>query len=87
MDDKRVAVTLTNGRSHVLDLPEDVTAQDAAAVIRGQRAGSEVGWDEGSGEWLPFGNGYGWAHRSAVAEIMIVDYVSDEAMLGDQLYG
>jgi hypothetical protein len=87
LEEKRVAITLTNGRSHVLDVPDGVPVEDAAAVIRGERNGSEVGWEQGDGDWLPFGNGFGWAHRSAVAEIAIVDYAPEEPPFGDQIYG
>ena len=78
-DDKRVAVTLGNGRSHVLDLPESVSADDAAAVIRGDRAASEVGWQGGDAQWLVFGNGQGWVHRAWIAEVTLVDYFHEEA--------
>jgi hypothetical protein len=78
MSDKRIAVTLTNGRSHVLDLPDEISAADAAAVIRGERPGSEIGWEQGDGDWLPFGTGFGWVSKSAVAEISLVEYTADE---------
>jgi hypothetical protein len=63
----------------VLDLPESVSADDAAAVIRGDRLGSEVGWQGGDAAWLVFGNGKGWIHRASIAEIMLVDFFQEEA--------
>ncbi len=77
MNEKRIAVTLTNGRSHVLDLPKEVVAVDAVAVIRGERPGSEIGWELGDGEWLPFGSGTGWVSKRTVAEIALVDFSGD----------
>jgi hypothetical protein len=78
MDEQRIAVTLTNGRSHVLDLPAEISAADAVAVIRGERPGSEIGWEAGEGEWLPYGSGFGWVRKSTVAEITLVEYTADE---------
>jgi hypothetical protein len=85
--DRKLAVVLTNGRSHVIDVPEGVAVEDAAAVMRGAREGGDVGWEEGAGDWLPYGNGFGWIHRRAVAEITIVDYAPEEPPFGDQIYG
>jgi hypothetical protein len=78
-DDKRVAVTLVNGRSHVVDLPENVAPGDAAAAIRGDRSAGELGWPEGDGAWLAFGNGQGWVRRESIAEVMLVEYFPDES--------
>jgi hypothetical protein len=85
-EDKRVAVTLTNARSHVLDLPAEVAAVDAAAVIRGERPGREINWEAGDGEWLPFGNGVGWVRKRTIAEIALVDYSGDEEIYIDEPY-
>jgi hypothetical protein len=86
MDELRVAVTLTNGRSHVLDLPDEVTAEDAAAVLRGERPGSEIGWELGDGDWLPFGTGTGWVCKRTVAEITLVDFSGDKDLYIDEPY-
>ena len=86
MDGKRIAVTLTNGRSQVLDLPDGVVTADAVAVIRGERRGSEIGWDQGDSEWLPFGSGFGWVSKNAVAEISIVEYTAEEEIHIDHPY-
>ena len=86
MESKRVAVTLVNGRSHLVDVPETVASEDAAAVIRGERAGAEVGWTEGEDAWLSFGAGQGWVHRTSIAEIMLVEYLPDELPYGHQIY-
>ena len=77
-DEKRVAVTLVNGRSHVVDLPDTVTPSDAAAVIRGDRSASDLGWPEGDSAWLAFGNGQGWVRKDSIAEVMLVEYFPDE---------
>jgi hypothetical protein len=87
MNDKRIAVTLVNGRSHVLDLPDEVAAADAVAVIRGERSGSEIGWDQGDGDWLSFGAGFGWARKSTVAEIALVEFTTDQEAYVDRTYG
>ena len=73
MESKRVAVTLTNGRSHLVDAPASVAPEDVAAVIRGEAAATDVGWPEGEAGWLSFGNGQGWVRQEQVAEIMLVD--------------
>ena len=62
----------------MLDLPETVAAEDAATVIRSERAGSEIGWELGDGEWLSFGARSGWVSKSAIAEIALVDYPTSE---------
>jgi hypothetical protein len=85
-DDKRIAVTLTNGRSHVLDVPGNVAADDAVAVIRGQRPGSAVGWGTGDDEWLSFGSGFGWVRKDSIAEISLVDFGADEEIYIDEPY-
>jgi hypothetical protein len=77
----RLAVTLTNGRSHVLRLPEDVAAEDAADVLRGGRTGAEVGWPDGDAEWLRFDQGEGWVHRSAIAELELVSWYEEPTEL------
>jgi len=87
MNGKRIAVTLTNGRSHVLDLPDEVAAADAVAVIRGERHGSEIQWDQGDGEWLSFGAGFGWVRKSEVAEISLVEHTADEEVYVQLPYG
>jgi hypothetical protein len=86
MADKRIAVTLTSGRSHVLDLPDELAAEDAAAVIRGDRPGRELDWELGDGEWLRYGNGFGWVRKSTIAEITLVDYSADEEIYIDEPY-
>ena len=53
----------------------------------GERAASEVGWDEGDAEWLAFGNGQRWVRRDSIAEIMLVDYIPEAPAYGDQIYG
>jgi hypothetical protein len=86
MESRRLAVTLTNGRSHAVDVPDDIAAEDAAAVLRGTRGATDVGWPAGDGEWLAFGHGQGWVRRDAIAEIAVVDYFADEQPYGSQLY-
>lgn len=86
MESKRVAVTLTNGRSHLLDAPESVAPELVVAVIRRERLAAEVGWPEGDAEWLGFGNGQGWVRRESIAEIMLVDYLPEEPPFGHQVY-
>ena len=86
METKRVAVTLTNGRSHAVDLPEGVAAEDATAVLRGERSGSEAGWPDGDSDWVSFGNGQGWVRRDEIAEITVVDYFPDEPAHGSHVY-
>jgi hypothetical protein len=83
MGDKRVAVTLSNGRSHVLDLPEGVAAVDAVTVIRGDRSGGEMGWELGDGEWLPSGTGAGWVRKRSVVEVTLVDFADESIYSGD----
>jgi hypothetical protein len=86
VEQKRLAVTLTNARSQVLDLPAEIDAADAAAVIRGERSGREINWETGDGEWLPFGNGAGWVRKRSIAEITLVDYSADEEIYIDEPY-
>lgn len=83
MGEKRVAVTLTNGRSHVLDLPDGVAAVDAVTVIRGDRPGGELGWELGDGEWLPFGTGAGWVRKRSVVEVTLVDFADESVYSGE----
>jgi hypothetical protein len=86
METTRLAVTLTNGRSHAIDLPEGIAAEDAAAVLRGARTGSEIGWPDGDAEWISFGNGQGWVRRETIAELALVEYFPDEPAYGSQVY-
>jgi hypothetical protein len=72
---KRLSVTLTNGRGHMLLLPESVDVREAADVLCGIRSGSEIGWPEGDGTWLRFDEGDGWLRRDAIAEVAVVDSV------------
>jgi hypothetical protein len=87
VEGQRVAVTLVNARSHVVDVPEDVDAATAAAVLRGERSGAEVGWAVGESEWLSFGNGQGWVRRDAIAEIAVVDYAPAEETFQLHVHG
>lgn len=86
MDSRKVAVTLANGRSHLVDVPADVAPDEAAAIIRGERTPAEVGWPAGGEDWLAFGNGQGWVRRESIAEIALVDYIPDESAYGPQVY-
>ena len=72
---KRLSVTLTNGRGHMLLLPDSIDAHEAAAVLCGIRSGSEIGWPEGEATWLRFDEGDGWLRRDAIAEVAVVDWV------------
>lgn len=76
-DEKRVAVTLVNGRSHILRIPEDLTADEAGEALVGVRAADELGWSEANGEWLQSERGGVWVRKSAIAEIAVVDYPED----------
>jgi hypothetical protein len=80
---KRVSVTLVNGRAHVLRLPDGVDAQAAAQVLFGLRSGSEVGWPDGDGDWLPFDEGDGRLRRDTIAEVSVVDWVESPT----EIYG
>jgi hypothetical protein len=75
MDERRVAVTLANGRSHILKLPDGLAPQDAAAALRGEPGAPE--WAEGAGEWLAIEQGEAWVRRGAIAEVAVVDYPED----------
>ena len=75
MDEKRIAVTLANGRSHILKLPEGLAPQDAVKIVRGEPAGAE--WPEGNSEWLLLAQGEAWVRREAIAEVAVVDYPED----------
>ena len=86
MESKRVAVTLTNGRSHLVDAPASVAPEDVAAVIRGEATATDVGWPEGEAGWLSFGNGQGWVRQEQVAEIMLVDYLPEEPAYEHQIF-
>jgi hypothetical protein len=77
MDGTNVAVVLTNGRSHVVDLPDGLDARTAAEVVRGVRRGAEVGWEAGDAQWLQVGNGQGWVNRDSLAEVLLVEYTAD----------
>jgi hypothetical protein len=72
---QRLSVTLTNGRAHVLRLPEGVEAKAAADVLCGLHSAAEAGWSEGAGDWLPFDEGDGWIRRDAIVEVAVVDWV------------
>jgi hypothetical protein len=76
-DEKRVAVTLVNGRSHILRIPEDVTAVEASEALAGVRAADELGWEGANAEWLPAERGDVWVRKSAIAEIAVIDYPED----------
>ena len=76
MDDVRVAVTLNNGRSHILRIPEGVTARDLASALRGVTVATDLKWDDDD-EWLELERGDAWVRRDAVAELAIVDYPDD----------
>ncbi len=87
MEGQRVAVTLVNARSHVVDVPEDVDPAVAAAVLRGEQSGADSGWAAGDSEWLSYGNGQGWIRRDAIAEIAVVDYAPAEETFQLHVYG
>ena len=74
---RRVAVILNNGRSHVLALPAGITAEEAAAVLVGEPHDADVSWPAEGAEWLRLQFGTGWVHRGAIAEIQVVDYADD----------
>jgi hypothetical protein len=75
MDETRLAVTLANGRSHILKLPEGLAPQDAVDILRGGRADSA--WPEAMSGWLPLEQGEAWIRFDAVAEVALVDYPED----------
>jgi hypothetical protein len=81
--EKKLAVTLSNGRSHVLQLPQDVDPRVAAEALCGLRSAAEAGWLEADGEWLPFEQGEGWLRRSAISEIAIVEWVESAEIYGE----
>jgi hypothetical protein len=74
MAERRLAVTLLNGRSHSIALADDVDPDDALDVLRGRRTGAEIGWPDGDAEWLPSQDGMGWIRRDAVVEAVVVDW-------------
>ena len=74
MADQRLAITLVNGRSHSLALPEDVDPNDAVDVLLGRRKGDELGWPAGDEDWLATQDGTGWVRRDAVVEAVVVDW-------------
>ena len=82
---RRVAVTLSNGRSHVLRLPEDVAAEQAAEVLCGLLRGSDIGWPEGDRAVVPTDGGQGWVLRAHVAEFALVEFADEQAQSG--IYG
>jgi hypothetical protein len=78
VEGKRLVVTLQNGRSHVLRLPESVAPDRAALVLAGLQTGAEAGWPEADErEWLRFDQGDGWLRRSAVVEVELVDWAEE----------
>jgi hypothetical protein len=79
-DEQRVAVTLFNGRSHILRLPPEVAAEDAGAALTGRRPGSEVGWAEADEEWLAAEQAGVWVRKSAIIEVAVVDYPDDPSV-------
>jgi hypothetical protein len=76
-DDRRIAVTLVNGRSHILQIPPELAAEDAGAALTGRREASELGWEEAEREWLPAERGGTWVRKSAIVEVAVVDYPED----------
>ena len=52
-DDRRIAVTLINGRSHILQLPEEVEVEAASEALTGRRQPAELGWNDAERDWLP----------------------------------
>jgi hypothetical protein len=72
---KRLSVTLSNGRAHVLQLPSAVDVMAAAEVLCGVRSAAEAGWAEGANDWLPFEEGGGWVRREAIVEVAVVDWL------------
>ena len=79
---KRLSVTLTNGRAHVLRLPDGVDPAAAAQALCGTSSALEAGWPGGD-EWLPFDEGQGWLRRDAIVEVSVVDWVETPA----EIYG
>jgi hypothetical protein len=79
-DEQRVAVTLFNGRSHILRLPPEVAAEHAGEALIGRRSGSEVGWGEADEEWLPAEQAGVWIRKSAIVEVAVVDYPDDPSV-------
>ena len=72
---RRLTVTLGNGRSHILLLPEGVDPDAAGEALSGLRSPAEVGWPEGAADWLRFDEGAGWVRRTAIAEVVVVDWI------------
>lgn len=70
---KRLSVTLVNGRSHILLLPEDLDPMDAALALCGFDSEVDAGWP-GDAAWLSFDEGTGWLRRDAITEVAVVDW-------------
>jgi hypothetical protein len=83
MLEKRLAVTLNNGRSHILDVPGNVGVQAVAAALVGETNGSDLIWDGADREWLRVDQGLGWVRRSAIVEVTIIDFADEP----DVIYG
>jgi hypothetical protein len=82
MVSKRLSVTLLNGRSHILRLPDDVDPMRAASSLCGLGSTDDVGWP-GEAIWLPYDEGTGWLRRDAIAEVAVVDWAETPT----ELYG
>jgi hypothetical protein len=82
MVSKRLSVTLLNGRSHILLLPEDLDPMEAASSLCGLGSVDEVSWP-GEAVWLPYDEGTGWLRRDAIAEVAVVDWAETPT----ELYG
>lgn len=76
-DERRIAVTLVNGRSHILRLPAEVELEAASEVLTGRRQAAELGWEEADREWLPTERGDVWVRQTAIVEVAVVDYPED----------
>jgi hypothetical protein len=70
---KRLSVTLVNGRSHILLLPDDLDPMEAASALCGFATDTEVEWP-GEATWLSFDEGTGWLRRDAITEVAVVDW-------------
>jgi hypothetical protein len=76
-DERRIAVTLVNGRSHILQLPAGLEVEAASEALTCRRQAGELGWEEAERDWLPTERGGVWVRKSAIVEIAVVDYPED----------
>ena len=67
-----VEVTLTDGSTHILLLPAEVSAQRAVGILIGTREPDDDSpWPPGDGEWLETETAC-WIRREAIVAVRII---------------